>query len=1311
MKIRNHPSYFNTILIINCIIFIFSFSANAQKNKDIIALLDTSAFKGKPLLNNTIRLQKFFDPFRKNTEKVNGNQETVLDLPANYFNYLSEMLEQADLKEKPLSAKLKNIIGRKGKEVSGNNTIPISVVNVESLLLTEAQLASNQEAKKNNKKVDSKDYEIIEFIAAGLLQSEAFQGNLSFEIDPSTMISNLDNSIKNISIDFNEGKGFQDYEWKQQTITHQFTKAGNISIKIKLSTKKGTYITNCPIKIHFLQRPVPSYIGNVNVPSVKSGRIAAGVAGGEYAIFMGCDGILDKPIIIAEGFDPGNSVGIDKLVSYYRNNLQIFTNNGYDLVFVNYNDGRDFIENNAEVLKRVIQEINSKKVAHAEINKLSIIGASMSGLIGRWALRQMENAGQNHEVARLICLDTPHKGANSSPGVSYVAADFANRGIVSGLLEAFLYNIVPELSSIDSPAAKEQLLFQNTSMTPNVYFSLFQNALQNLGNGGYPSQCKNIAFINGSLDGGNFNRKFENNDVIVPGDKIWDSDFIFGFCFDFIDCWSNVPNQNTEVYNEDKFPIPNPIAILLCGVQFSSRSINLPYNLDRLSGGFNGVEDDYFFQFTSTTPRFSFVPTFSSVDYKGPLNNDNDYSININDWLDGNRQVRTDRQNLTPFRAIYGNNDNNQHSYFTNEGDVIQALATIEFGINPANFFSCQSCTAGSDGLAGTYFSGQDFQTQLPNTTTAPVNYYLDNGRPIVLGAVDNVSARWQGSVQVPITGNYTFNIRTDDGTRLWFDDVQRVDDWGLYAAKDHKFSVNLTAGERKNIRIEWKQGGGGYVAELYWELNGVPEIIPRCALFPTNAPTSTDCNFTVSASATPNDVGCGGASSLSAGCTGTGCGGVNYAWNGNGNNYNGSPVGATLPSSNGVVNYSLTASKNGCGNQTSSVSVTVNGCNGGGTIDRTELGIASDEEASNPGNEGESQAFDNSNFTKWLVFNSTGNIVYDFPNDDNYAINRYTITSANDDIFRDPRNWNFQGSNDGFLTWNTVDTRSNQDFPGRYQTISYDISNTTPYKQYRLNVTGNNGSNLLQIAEIQMFGSAGGAGCTPPSPPSISANTTTAPSELTASGCGGTVTWSSGSNSNPLTNAGAGTYTATCTVNNCTSGPSNSIAIVGRGGSCPSYPNAPQWFHWDNASSSLWFAHYGPTGLLYAATDANPATPPLTRQQLINSGVTPTLANCFLDGSRQRIASGLDEIEGNAEVFPNPTNGKIKISFMLKKDENVWFNIYDSQGKNLKLSDFEGKKGRNEVELDLQNYSSGAYFIDLQYNQKREVRKVMKVN
>ncbi len=179
---------------------------------------------------------------------------------------------------------MKGIIAKKGKEISDNNNIPIGIINAEALLLTKEQMEANTKAKKDNKKADSKDYENIEFIGAGLLQAEAFQGNLSFEIDPSTIINNLDNPIRGLAIDFDEGKGFEDVGWKQQIITHQFSKTGDLSIKIKLTTKRGVYVTTCPFKIHFLSRPIPSYIGTVSSPKIKGGRVAANVAGAEYAI-------------------------------------------------------------------------------------------------------------------------------------------------------------------------------------------------------------------------------------------------------------------------------------------------------------------------------------------------------------------------------------------------------------------------------------------------------------------------------------------------------------------------------------------------------------------------------------------------------------------------------------------------------------------------------------------------------------------------------------------------------------------------------------------------------------------------------------------------------------------------------------------------------------------------------------------------------------------------------------------------------------------------------------------------------------------
>jgi len=61
----------------------------------------------------------------------------------------------------------------------------------------------------------------------------------------------------------------------------------------------------------------------------------------------------------------------------------------------------------------------------------------------------------------------------------------------------------------------------------------------------------------------------------------------------------------------------------------------------------------------------------------------------------------------------------------------------------------------------------------------------------------------------------------------------------------------------------------------------------------------------------------------------------------------------------------------------------------------------------------------------------------------------------------RDPKDWQFQGSNNG-LTWTTLDTRSDQNFVYRYQTITYPIASPSSYRYYRVNVT--------QLSELELL-------------------------------------------------------------------------------------------------------------------------------------------------------------------------------------------------------------------------------------------------
>jgi alpha-L-fucosidase len=138
--------------------------------------------------------------------------------------------------------------------------------------------------------------------------------------------------------------------------------------------------------------------------------------------------------------------------------------------------------------------------------------------------------------------------------------------------------------------------------------------------------------------------------------------------------------------------------------------------------------------------------------------------------------------------------------------------------------------------------------------------------------------------------------------------------------------------------------------------------------------------------------------------------------------------------------------------------------------------------------------AFDGSTATKWFtdVNASTGWLQYQFADGLAWRITQYQITSANDTPGRDPKDWQFQGSNNG-TTWTTLDTQTGQTFANRLLTNTYNLVNTTPYRYYRLNITANNGGSgyQIQLSEFALLSAASDAG--DKNPPAL-----TVPSNIT---------------------------------------------------------------------------------------------------------------------------------------------------------------------------------------------------------------------
>ncbi|WP_291414232.1 ThuA domain-containing protein [Actinophytocola sp.] len=122
---------------------------------------------------------------------------------------------------------------------------------------------------------------------------------------------------------------------------------------------------------------------------------------------------------------------------------------------------------------------------------------------------------------------------------------------------------------------------------------------------------------------------------------------------------------------------------------------------------------------------------------------------------------------------------------------------------------------------------------------------------------------------------------------------------------------------------------------------------------------------------------------------------------------------------------------------------------------------------AENPPRETKENLTDGNENTKWLAFDPTGWVAYQLAAP--AVVTKYALTSANDFDGRDPKNWTFQGSQDG-TTWVDLDTQTNQDFPERFQRREFEITNTTAYSNYRLNITANDGEPLVQLADWGLY-------------------------------------------------------------------------------------------------------------------------------------------------------------------------------------------------------------------------------------------------
>jgi alpha-D-xyloside xylohydrolase len=88
---------------------------------------------------------------------------------------------------------------------------------------------------------------------------------------------------------------------------------------------------------------------------------------------------------------------------------------------------------------------------------------------------------------------------------------------------------------------------------------------------------------------------------------------------------------------------------------------------------------------------------------------------------------------------------------------------------------------------------------------------------PAGLDKLNQFSARWQGELVAPESGDYEIGLEGDDGYRLWLDDKLVVEDWADAGARYKSTHLKLSQGQVLKLRIDYYQNGGGRLLRLAW--------------------------------------------------------------------------------------------------------------------------------------------------------------------------------------------------------------------------------------------------------------------------------------------------------------------------------------------------------------------------------------------------------------------------------------------------------------------------------------------------------------
>lgn len=139
-------------------------------------------------------------------------------------------------------------------------------------------------------------------------------------------------------------------------------------------------------------------------------------------------------------------------------------------------------------------------------------------------------------------------------------------------------------------------------------------------------------------------------------------------------------------------------------------------------------------------------------------------------------------------------------------------------------------------GLLGLYFSSTNLDGVSILRLDETVNFDWLEEAPMAGITKDYFSVRWMGEIEAPVTDTYTIHFATDDGGRIYFDGQPVADHWSRHEYGETNFTVQLQAGEKHRLQLEYFDVSSNASVQLRWSTpTREKTIIPRDRLYPAS--------------------------------------------------------------------------------------------------------------------------------------------------------------------------------------------------------------------------------------------------------------------------------------------------------------------------------------------------------------------------------------------------------------------------------------------------------------------------------------------